>query len=145
MIERWLNDILEILQKGITWFFTISLTYFLPIRDFVHLLIILLIVDMFVGWWANNKTKGETFKFSKFWFKTVPRMLLGTVFLMAVYAYDETYKQEDLSTYIWCGRILTGAVLVSIAQNGYIITRWLPLDEIGNVVKEKLPKLKIKK
>ena len=140
-----LEQISQMLYKLLAGLLAAVLGYCSPIKDFVHLLIFLLVVDMLFGYWANSKTKGENFSFKKVWRVTVPRMLVGITLIVCAYLWDVIYHQVMFETYRVIGWLLSGFTLVSIAQNGYIITNWKALNEIGSVILEKLPMKNIKK
>ena len=113
--------------------------YFIPIKDFVHLLIFLLIVDMLFGYWANKKIRGESFSMKKVWTVTFPRMAVGVILIISSYLWDVVYNQTTVETYRIIGWVLSGAVIVSIVQNGYKITQWSALNEVKNILIDKLP------
>ena len=141
----WISWFAQNLYKVSAGVFTAIIGYFIPIRDFVHLLIFLLIVDMLIGYWANKKTRGEKFLMTKVWSVTIPRMVVGIALIMCAFLWDTIYHQDTVSTYVITGWILSGATLVSITQNGFKVTHWAALNDIGNLIKEKLPKkIKIK-
>lgn len=140
-----LEEIGQTIYKLVAGLLAAMFGYFLPIRDFVHLLIFLLIVDMIFGYWANRKTKGEKFSFKKVWFVTFPRMVVGIVLIVSAYMWDVVYRQTAVETYVIIGWLLTGFTFLSIVQNGYKITSWSAINEIGNLIAERIPLEKIKK
>lgn len=134
-----LEQLTQTLYKFLVGIVAAIFGYFSPIKNFVHLLIFLLIIDTLFGYWANYKLKNEKFLFSKVWKVTLPRMLVGVTLIVCAYLWDIIYQQIMFETYRIVGWILSGFVLVSIAQNGYKITNWGPVKEVGNLVLDKLP------
>ena len=138
-VFQCLEEISQTLYKLIAGLIAAMFGYFLPIRDFVHLLIFLLIVDMLFGYWANRVTRGEEFLFKKVWFVTFPRMIVGVVLIVSAYLWDVVYHQTTVETYVIVGWILSGFTFLSIVQNAYKITNWIAINEIGNLLAERIP------
>lgn len=134
-----LDEISTTIYKVLAGLIAAMFGYFLPIRDFVHLLIFLLIVDMLFGYWANRKTKGEKFLFKKVWFVTFPRMVVGIVLIVSSYLWDIVYHQTAIETYVIIGWLLSGFTFLSIVQNAYKITSWSAINEIGNLLAKRIP------
>lgn len=115
--------------------------YFLPVKDIVHLLIILFLLDVAFGYWAARKLRGERFKVSIIWTKTIPRMLISIVLILAAYGWDHVYSQDFVSTYKLIGWFISGVLIYSIAQNGWHITKWNIFPKlmrmIDNFIKDK--------
>jgi hypothetical protein len=124
MIKHW------IIESSIEiWSFVIgtamaALSFFLPIKEIVNLMFLFFFFDVLFGYWANRKSKGETFMPTKFWKVTAPRMLISLVMIILAFLWDEVYYNETFATYKILGGFISGVLLVSIAQNGYKITNW---------------------
>lgn len=118
--------------------FTVIFGYFTPVKDIVHLLILFFILDVLIGYWASRKMNGSRFMVSIVWKHTIPRMILSIILIIGAYMWDNTYKQEFVSTYKIIGWFITGLLLYSIAENGYYITRWTIFKRIGKVIKKEV-------
>lgn len=113
------------------------LGYFLPVKDIVHLLILFFILDVFFGYWAAHKLRGERFQVKIIWNHTMPRMLLSIVLILGAFMWDKTYSQSVVCTYKVVGWFISGVLLYSIAQNGYKITRWGVFTKIAQLFNKK--------
>jgi len=117
---------------------TTVIGYFLPVKDILHLMIVLFIIDVFFGQWKARKVKKEKFEVKKIWETTMPRMLISIVLVLGAYSWDVTYKQEFISTYKIVGWFISGVLLYSIAENGYKITKWGFFLNISDLLKKKI-------
>lgn len=138
MFYELLQDLGSRVWAAISAIFTSFLGYFLPVKDIVHLIIILFIVDMFFGYRAAKKLKGERFSAEIVWKTTIPRMVLSIILILGSYAWDTVFNQQIVSTYKIIGWFISGILLFSILQNGYQITNWEPLTSISDVLKNKI-------
>lgn len=112
--------------------------FFLPIKDMVNFVILLFLVDIIVGYITAHKIRGEHFKPEIIWKKTVPRMTLSVVLIILTYLWDTTFEQTILSTYTTTGWFISGMLIVSIARNGFKITRWQVFESLTGVFHEKI-------
>jgi hypothetical protein len=112
------------------------LGYFLPIKDIVHLLILLFILDVAFGYWAARKLRGERFSVKIIWSHTIPRMMVSIILILGSYMWDKTYNQNLICTYKSIGWFISGVLLYSIAENGYRITKWSIFDKIKKLFKQ---------
>lgn len=104
--------------------FATLLSYFLPVRDIVHFMLILFFLDVIIGYWAARKTRGERFSSKIIWVTTIPRMVLSTLLILALFMWDNIYAQDLVSTYKSAGWFISGVLIVSIAKNARKITNW---------------------
>lgn len=112
--------------------------YFLPIYDMGKFVILLFIADFLIGVWHSKKNKKQKFSGKLFWSTVVPRMALSIFLIMVLYQWDETYKQEFVSTYKVVAWFISGALIWSIADNAYKITNWGVFMSIGKFLKKKI-------
>ena len=122
----------------LTGLFTSVIGYFLPVRDIVHLLILFFILDVIFGYWAAHKLRGERFSVKIIWNHTMPRMLISMVLITGAFMWDTVYRQEVVDTYKIVGWFISGVILFSIAENGYLITRWKVFSRVGSMVSSKI-------
>lgn len=138
LIHYLMDQILKSLASYLAGIFTALLGYFSPVRDIVHLLIFLFIMDILFGFWASHKTDGARFDVKIVWKHTMPRLLISIVLILGAYMWDEVYGQVLLNTYKVVGWFISGLLLYSIAENGYYITRWTIFKKLGGIVNNKL-------
>lgn len=112
--------------------------FFVPIKDIIHLLIVFFIIDVFVGFWAAKKTRGEKFSTPLIWKTTIPRMILSILVVMLAYGWDTVFEINIVSTYKTIGWFIAGILFYSIMKNAYKITKWYVFPELGKVIQEKL-------
>lgn len=136
-LERAIYDMTSNFWAVICGFFTSILGYFMPVKDVVHLLVILFILDVVFGYWAAKKLRGEKFSVKIIWSHTMPRMLISIVLIIGAYMWDHVYNQDFVCTYKIIGWFISGVLLYSIAENGYYITRWGVFKRIGIFFKRK--------
>lgn len=114
--------------------------YLSPVKDIAHMLIIFFILDVLWGWLADRKVNNASFKPSKVWNKTVPRMVLAIILLVACFMLDERTDQHWVSIYKVVGWFIASLLIISIARNGVTVTNWQPLSAIENIFKNKIEK-----
>lgn len=114
------------------------LGYFLPIKDIMNLLIFFFVLDVFFGYLAARKLRNERFSVKIIWNHTIPRMLVSIVLVTAAYMWDTIYNQDFVKTYKIIGWFISGVLLVSIAMNGYKITKWSIFLFVGHLVGKNL-------
>ena len=112
--------------------------YFLPIRDVVHLLILLFLLDVIFGYLVDRRENKARFKVAVIWNHTIPRMLISIVLVIATFMWDATYKQELVSTYNVVGWFISGVLIFSIAENAFLLTRWNTFLKIRNMIRKKV-------
>lgn len=122
----------------LTGLFASIIGYFIPVSDIVHLLIFFFILDVIFGYWAARKLRGERFSVKVIWNHTMPRMLISIVLITGAFMWDTTYKQEMVETYRIVGWFISGVLLFSIAENGYLITRWTVFSRVGSLLSKKI-------
>lgn len=105
-----------------------------PIKDIVHLLIIFFIADVAFGYWAARVVREERFSVKIIWEHTVPRMFISIVLVTGAFMWDKVYGQDVIATYKIIGWFISGVLLLSIAQNGYLITKWSIFTKLGGVI-----------
>jgi len=122
-----------------------ALSFFLPVKDIVNLMVLFFFIDVLVGYWANRKTKGETFMPTKFWKVTAPRMLISLVLIISAFMWDYVYYNGEFATHEILGGFISGVLLVSIAQNAYKITDWSLFVTIAGVIESQFVNIKKRK
>ena len=142
-------SIIEILQNAMEYFFrdfyafvlgcvATFICYLVPIKNIVNLLIILFIFDVIFGYWAARTIKKEKFSVKIIWEHTIPRMLISVVLILCTFMWDETYKQDFVSTHIILGWFISGVIIYSIAKNGFKITNWVIFEKISDKMHENI-------
>ena len=114
--------------------------YLSPIKDIAHMLVIFFLLDVLWGWLADRKLNNAPFKPSKVWNKTIPRMALAIVLLIACYMLDDRTDQHWISIYKVVGWFIASLLIISITRNGIIVTNWKPLGVIENIFKNRIEK-----
>lgn len=122
----------------LTGVFASIVGYFLPVRDIVHLLILFFILDVIFGYWAAHKLRKERFSVKIIWNHTMPRMLISIVLITGAFMWDTVYRQEVVDTYKIVGWFISGVILFSIAENGYLITGWTVFSRVGRLLSKKI-------
>lgn len=133
-----LNDIADWLYKTIAGLITVVIGYFAPIKDLVHMVILFFLLDMFFGYLAARKLRGEKFSTKIVWKTTFPRMLISLVLIIMAFLWDTTCNQQFLPTYNLISWFISGVLIFSIAKNGYKITNWEVFPLIGNLFQKKI-------
>jgi len=112
--------------------------YFLPVKDMVNFIVLLFVIDVFLGYLAARKLRGEKFSTRIIWRTTMPRMLVSVLLIIIAYMWDDVFKQDMLQTYNLVGWFIAGVLIFSIAKNGYKITNWNGFLGIENLFKKKI-------
>jgi len=112
--------------------------YFLPVKDMVNFIVLLFVIDVFMGYLAAHKLRGEKFSTRIIWRTTMPRMLVSVLLIVIAYMWDDVFKQDMLQTYNLVGWFIGGVLIFSIAKNGYKITSWEIFTLIGNLFQKKI-------
>ena len=112
--------------------------YFLPVKNVVHIMLLFFILDVAVGYWAAKKLRAEHFNVKIIWGHTMPRITLSFIMIIASFMLDQEYHQELISIHRIVGFFISGVLLISIAKNGYKITKWSIFQNIGTLVNNQL-------
>ncbi len=124
----------------ISGFICAIIGYFIPVSNIVGLLLVFFILDIAFGFWAAHKEKNESFSVNIIWEKTVPRMLISVVMILGSFMWDNVYDQDVIATYKVIGWFISGLLLHSIAENGFIITQWSVFKKISFIFSDKVKK-----
>jgi hypothetical protein len=138
MFEDSISDWLRTFWSVITGFVAAILGYFLPVKNIVHLLVLVFILDVLFGYCAARKLRGERFSMKIIWRTTFPRIGISLVLILLAFLWDTVYQQNMVATYRIIGWFITGVLLANIIQNGYRITHWDMFLGLGDVLKNKL-------
>lgn len=114
------------------------LGYLSPIKDIAHMLVFFFILDVIYGWLADRKINKAKFQPRKVWNKTVPRMTLSIVLLVAAFILDDVTHQHFVSIYHILGWFIASLLVISIARNGYLVTNWSAIKYIEELFKRKV-------
>lgn len=147
-------DIKEVINATIEWVLNIPniamglmgtiFGYFLPVKDVVHIMVSLFILDAIFGFLAAKKGKvrkgahSKKFSVSIIWETTIPRMLISVILIMAFFLWDTMGQQDVVNTYKWVGWFISGVLIFSIAENGFIITKWSTFLRLRDMIKGKV-------
>lgn len=112
--------------------------YFEPLKNIVHLVLFMFFLDIIYGWLADKKLTRAKFKPSLVWSKTMPRVLLSLILLIAAYVIDKETGQQWVNTYSILGWGISGLLFLSIAKNGYIVTKWKSIPILEKWVEDKI-------
>lgn len=134
------DDLTDFLWKMISGVFGVILGYFSPVKDIVHWLVLLFIVDMICGYLAARKLRQEKFSKKIVFSTTIPRMLASIVLILLLYSWDKTFRQEYLATYNVAGWFIGGILIVSVGKNLFSITKWKAIPLLGAIVKKRIEK-----
>jgi hypothetical protein len=135
---NWLRTIIEDVFALILSIIITVIGLLTPIKNIVNLLLLLFFIDVVFGYLAAHKLRGECFKVSIIWKKTMPKMLVATALIVLTYLWDITYGQDFVSSYKLIGWFISGLLIVSIAENGWKITQWRPFLSISSIIKGKI-------
>jgi hypothetical protein len=145
MHDTFFNHLIEALQQLcsnayalLAGLFTSIIGYFMPVKDIVNLLLLFFILDVIFGFWAAKKLRNERFSVKIIWSHTIPRMLISIVLIIGAYMWDKTYNQDIVSTYKVIGWFISGVLLYSIAENGYLVTKWTVFPRLSEFLKSKV-------
>lgn len=143
----WLEPAITWLSNSIqdVWIFMWGILaaiigYFVPIKDMVHLVLILFFVDVLIGFWAAKKLRKEPFNPAIIWGKTIPRAAISIIIIMCTMAWDTTFGQNFVSTSGFIAWFISGIIIVSILKNGRKVTNWTPFGTIEDVIKKNVEK-----
>ena len=138
----WLSNAIADVYAFLCGIIATFFGYFIPVKDFIHLLLLFFFIDIVFGFWAAKKLRKERFEPRIIWEKTMPRVLLTIILMLMTYMWDTVYSQDTIVTYKWIGWFISGILISSIARNGYKITQWGVFTTIEETIKQKLPKKK---
>lgn len=119
--------------------------YFTPIKNIEHVMLMFFGIDIIYGYLASKKIakklgKKPMFSTKIIWEKTVPRATLSTVLLLGAYMIDKETHQEWIHFDSIIGWFICGLLLVSILENGYIVTEWRTIPLLDKMLKNKIEK-----
>lgn len=135
-IGSWLRDIFTDTWAVSSGFVASIIGYFSPIRDPINLLLIFFAVDAAVGYLKNKKLYNQEFSKRKIFETTVPRMIAVSTFMAMLFAWDTTYNQEIVQTYMVVGYFIGGVLLFNIGKNFYKLTKWKAFLAIASMVQK---------
>ena len=114
--------------------------YLFPIFDILLFLTILFALDVFFGAWKSRKLNKQRFSWKIVWNTTFPRMAIAFVLIVCAKVWDSIATQTLVDTPKVIGLIFAGALMWSIAENGYYITKWFAFKvaavKFGKIVKD---------
>lgn len=108
--------------------------YFLPVKNYLLLLLFFFIADIVFGYWAAHRLRQEKFSTKIIWEKTVPRMVLAVFLVLGTFMWDKVFGQEMVPTCAVVGWFFCGVLLASIAKNGWLITKWDVFPMVSNLI-----------
>lgn len=115
--------------------------YLYPVFDISAFLLLLFSLDVLFGAWKAKKIKKEEFSMKIVWVTTFPRMLLAFLLIICTFIWDKIAEQTLIDTSNTVGLLFAGALIWSIAENGYHITKWFVFRvaavKFGNMIKDK--------
>jgi len=114
------------------------LGYFLPVKNYLLLLLLFFIADVAFGYWAARRIRKEKFSTKIIWDKTVPRMVISVFLVLATFMWDDIYGQDMVSTCAVVGWFFCGVLLMSITKNGYLITKWDVLPKFEKYIGKRI-------
>lgn len=135
-----LDTVLNNAYAMISGFICATVGYFIPVSNIVSLLLGLFILDVAFGFWAANKANKDSFSVKVIWEKTIPRMLISIVLILGSFLWDKVYQQDLVATYKVIGWFISGLLLHSIAENGFIITQWSVFKKVSFIFSDKVKK-----
>lgn len=121
---KWVGD----LYSFISGLFALMLGYFYPMRNMVHLMLLLFLIDVLIGYWAAKKVRGEKFNVKLIWNHTCPRILITMLIIIILYLWDDVSGQTYLDTYNYFAMFIGGVLIYSIFENAHAITKWEALN-----------------
>ncbi len=140
MITRAFNEFGVKLYEMFVFLLGLFVGYFSPMKSVVHMVLVFFLVDVIYGWLAAKKLRGESFKPAIVWKKTMPRVLLSLVLLILAYIIDKETKQALINTTSVLGWGISALLFLSIAKNGYIVTKWKSIPILEKWVEDKIEK-----
>jgi len=121
----------------VTGIFLVFISYFAEIKGAFHVMFAAFILDMILGVIASRKKNAHGFKMSKF-FIAVERMLISFALVMILYAMDKEMKQDTVSLSNISSWLISGFLVYSAAENGFILTGNKLFLALKNWIKDKV-------
>ena len=118
--------------------FAITIGYMLPVKNIVHLVLFLFLMDVVFGYWAAKRLRKEKFSTKIIWQYTMPRILLSILLISISYLWDNVFEQDFVSTYKIIGWFICGMLIYSIAKNGGKITNWQMFPLVSGLIKKEI-------
>lgn len=140
MITPALNDFGEKLYEMFVFLLACFIGYFSGMKDVAHMVLLFFFVDVIYGWLAAKKLRGESFRPAIVWKKTMPRVLLSLVLIILAYIIDKESGQAWINTSAILSFGISGLLFLSIAKNGYIVTKWRSIPILEKWVEDKIEK-----
>ena len=137
---EWLWSIIHDITIMMFGWVIMVIGYFTPIKDVINVVVFFFVVDMWFGYRAAKKLRGESFSKTIIFNTTVPRLLYSVVILMLLFIWDTVFEQSYVSSYKLVGWFLTGVLIASILKNIYKITNWEVIPGIGTIIKDTIKK-----
>ncbi len=135
-IYEWLTNVYNFLGGIIM----IILGYLLPIKDLIHFITLLFILDVVIGYWWARKRERAKFKTKIIWNKTMPRWLFSVIILGLLYYWDKVHHQDWVSSYYVGGYFLSGTIIASIVDNALKITGWGVFKGLKHIITSNVEK-----
>lgn len=132
---RWLGNALADIYSITIGLLATCFGYLLPLRDMMHFIIALFAVEMIVGYLVAKKVRGDHFRLSVVFTKTVPRLGLVIFMIIGTFMWDDVHNQDTVHTYTILSWFIGGILLASISRKGYILTGWSPFKEVSKFIK----------
>lgn len=136
----WMQTIMEDCYHFLFALFFATIGFFIPVKNIVHLMLLLFFLDVIFGYWAARKLRKEKFKVKVIWSNTIPRAAISIVLVLTTFMWDSVFSQNIVSSYNFVGWFISGILIFSIAKNGYLITKWGVFVTIGDTIKSNLEK-----
>ena len=132
---KWLGNALADIYTTTIGLMAACFGYLLPLRDMMHFIIALFAVEMIVGYLVAKKVRGDHFRLSVVFTKTVPRLGLVIFMIIGTFMWDDVHNQDTVHTYTILSWFIGGILLASISRKGYILTGWSPFKEVSKFIK----------
>ena len=110
------------------------ISYFSPVKDIVHVMLIFILVDFLSGIWASRKL-GEKLKSKKFR-KTLTKFLWYTIALILSFMMEKTFNLSWANLSAIIGGFICFIELKSIFENITVITGEPVFMRILNIIKK---------
>ncbi len=136
----WIFDNIWNLIVGIIVYL---IAYFAEVKGGVHIMFFAFIADFFLGIIKSRVMNKEKFKMNKA-FIAFMRFLISIVIISLLFGMDTEMDQSTISMYKIFTYLVTGAWIVSFADNGYQLTKWKPFLKVKGVIEDYQIKGKIK-
>ena len=118
LFSDWIN---EHVWHFVTGFFLAFLSYFAELKGAFHVMFAAFIIDMILGVIVSQRKNAHGFKMAKF-FIAVERMLISFALVMILYAMDREMNQDTVSLANISSWLISGFLVYSAAENGFILT-----------------------